>query len=241
MSRHVGQIRPKNNPDGFPYSPQRDLANIYLPMMREVMLGLDKEHWSDARKTAFERDGVTEEMLGKAAMLFAHAHSLFIREPGITSPEDAFIQAGFMELPEVVRTAMFSRLGEVVTGGFFVGLRDITIQGLNSPVQTEMADMLAAARGFAHRMSGHKVTDLMAAAMEKDFLSAERQQIAATLKQSQALVETQILKIAGLEAEVLPLRWLSADIRKHIVDLNRHSGCARLVATIKLAWRVYKS
>lgn len=154
MTRQVNQFRPKGDPTASPYAPQRDLANIFLPMLRETFASLDAANWNDFFKELFAAKGVTEEDLGKIVPKFAEAYRLFIRDRAVDSPMKAFEQAGITDADDTVKYALFCRLGEVVTGGFFIALRDVTMQGHESPCAADMASMLAAGRELAARLDG---------------------------------------------------------------------------------------
>ena len=154
MMRSVNQFRPKGDPNAAPYSPQRDLANIYLPMLREVFSGLDEANWSPYFRRLMERDGIQEIQMQHAVTVFVEAHRLFVRDREVTCPADAFERAGIHTLPEGVLYALFSRMGEVLAAGFFVALRDVTMQGQISPEHAGMAEMIAAGRQLSDRLSG---------------------------------------------------------------------------------------
>lgn len=154
MQRQVNQIRPKGDPTAAPYAPQRDLANIFLPMLREVFVSLDAANWNEFFSRLFLTHGVTEADLGKIVPKFAEAYRLFIRDREVDSPAAAFERAGIFAEDDVIKYALFCRLGEVVTGGFFIALRDVTMQGHESPCAADMATMLAAGRELACRLDG---------------------------------------------------------------------------------------
>lgn len=152
MSRRILQFRPRHNPDGPAYSPQRDIAHIYAPMLQEVFQGLDEENWSPYFRSWFEREGLTQDDLCGAVAIFLEAHRLFIRDREVGSPADAFAKAG--EIPTPVWLALFARLGEVFMGGFFVGLRDVTYSGQSSNAEADFSEMLAAGRELTYRLAG---------------------------------------------------------------------------------------
>ncbi len=159
MQRSVHQYRPKGQPDAPAYAPQRDLAYLYAPMLKETFAGLDEPNWQDYFKGWLEATDVTEEDLGKGVGCFVEAHRLFIRDREVDTPEDAFEKAGFFDLPNPVRVLIFERLGEVIMGGWFVAIRDISVQGHESPEQQNIADFVAAGRQFAKRIGGHAPDD----------------------------------------------------------------------------------
>lgn len=227
MTMHaLNQIRPKGEPDAPPYAPQRDLANIYLPMLREVFTSLDQANWPPYFQQMFAQDGVTEEQLGQTVTVMVEAHRLFIRDRTVNSPIEAFVAAGINDLPPAARHALFSRIGEVVAGGFFMALRDVTMQGQLSPVHSSMADMIAAGRELSARLSGdlrvYEVTEIerMRASEEETAraMTQSLQQVAAMQHKLTAAAEDKIAlqdrlnnataeatKFAARLSEVLPL------------------------------------
>lgn len=154
MMRSMTQIRPKGDPTALPYAPQRDLANIYLPMLREVFNGLESENLPPFYKELFMQFNVTDVDIGQAVTVMTDAHTYFIRDQTVSSPADAFAKAGVGAIHPAIQHALFSRIGEVLTGGFFVALRDITLQGQQSPAYSTMAEMVAAGRQLSDRLSG---------------------------------------------------------------------------------------
>lgn len=158
MARNVTQLRPRGEPNAAPYAPQRDIANIFLPLLKEVFNSLDEKHWNKYFADWFQREGITEEQLGETVRVVTEACRLFIRDREVNSPADAFAKAGIDNIPEVAKYALFCRVGEVVIGGFFVAIRDVTMQGVSSPVQEDMAAMMAAGRALSERLSGELTT-----------------------------------------------------------------------------------
>ncbi len=189
MKRSVHQYRPKGNPDGMPYAPQRDLAYIYTPMLREVFAGLDRENWSPYFRDWLELEGITEEDLSAGVRCFVEAHRMFIRDRSVNSPEEAFEKSGFIDLPHPARIMIFERIGEVVMGGWFIALRDVTMHGQMSPQAPDIAEFIAAGRTLAHRLSGHPPWEANDEYVEKlELAIAETEEIERALHQSQDVV-----------------------------------------------------
>lgn len=155
-NRSVLNIRPDNAPGAMPYSPQRDLVNIFSPMLREVFEGLDAVKWEAYFKGWLEAEGVTEDQFSEGIKCFVEAMRLFIRDREVDHPYKAFEKAGFYQLPNPIRVLLFERIGEVITGGFFVAIRDVTTQGMPSPAQADMCAMIAAGRAMAATLSTHR-------------------------------------------------------------------------------------
>lgn len=194
--RSINQIRPKGESGAMPYSPQRDLANIYTPMLREVFQGLDQQHWAPHLRELFERYGVVEDDLGEAVTVFVAAHQSFIRDRKIDNPHTAFKAAGIDRLKPAVRIALFSRLGEVVMGGFFVAIRDITLQGQHTPGHDDFTAMIAAGREMARELSGHHYHEMD---ITTEQALADSEELGRILKQTQELVEHKTRELASTQ------------------------------------------
>lgn len=202
--RNVQQFRPAGSPGAMMYSPQRDLANIYLPMMTEVYTGLSSEHLSELFRGWLDGK-TTEEELAKAAVVLAEAHRLFIREPDVQSPADALDQAKAAHgepCPQAM-AILFARIGEVLMGGFFVAMRDVTLQGQPSTVHDAFVEMIAAGREFSQRLSGQLVDNDVTQAGK---LAAEVEERSRILGQLQKQLMDAQTRIAELETELLPYR-----------------------------------
>lgn len=147
-------IRPKNDPHAISYSPQRDLAYMYPHAMREAIAGLDQVHWQDYFRGWLVAEGLTEADLGSAVVKLCDAHQLFIGDPTIEQPADALERAGFFAVPHPARIMVFERLGEVMMGGFFVALREVTPLGNVPNNAVDLAMMVAAGRIINERLTG---------------------------------------------------------------------------------------
>lgn len=134
------------------YAPERDLAHLYSPMFVEVLNGLRTGNWSEAMREIIP-EPLTEEQLAEGAGCMTNAMDTFIRDDEVDSPLKAFAKAGFYKLPALVQLVLFARIGEVVTGGFAVALRDVTVRGDLPP--SGFMRMIAAGREFAAGFSGH--------------------------------------------------------------------------------------
>lgn len=254
MPRHIAQVRPKHEQGAFPYAPQRDLANIYLPLFRETVTGMDEQFWDDHWRYEFEQAGITENDLGETVRLFSESLAQFIRNPEVDSPHKAFELTGFLDTPRQAREFLFSRLGAVVTGGFFVGIRDVTLGGVPSPVQGQMVDavaesravardmatdvdMIAAGRKVAHVVSGHPDTPQTEKATDVDYLQVELEETKRTLQQSHTRTQQQMEKIAELEGRLNFLR----PVRDIAAELPGLRYWKRVSTVVRLAWQAYKS
>lgn len=238
MSRQVQQMRPEGQPGAMAYAPQRDLANIYTPMLREVFQGLDEANWSPYLRQYFQENDVTEEDLGQAVKLIVEAHRLFIRDREVKSPEDAFTKAGANELPTPIRLALFSRIGEVLMGGFFIALRDVTTQGQKPPA--DFVEMIAAGRALAKRLSKHDPSDLPPDALEQ--LQAEVEETQRALDQAHAELEQRRQEAYQAQSEgngyKAHLERLQA-LRQYVKKTRQSGWFMRIWRVAYLAWKIY--
>lgn len=151
----TNQLRPQGDPSAPMYAPSRDIAHLMIPMMHEVFLGLSRENWTPEYEEWFAREGITEEDIGKGAAAFAAASRTFIRDDRTVSVTESLERGGVMALPPAVRYAIFARIGHVVYGGWFYGIRDVTLRGVKSSMHDEFVEMVAAGRAVAAKLSGH--------------------------------------------------------------------------------------
>ena len=122
------QFRPKGS-TGPMYNPQRDLAYCYMPALEEAVKGLTVEAAPSWLKDIAVEAEVTEDTLASAVQTLLNAHELFITDLAIREPAEALEKSGFLYLPPAVRILLLYRLGEVLMGGFFVAIRDVTRYG----------------------------------------------------------------------------------------------------------------
>ena len=231
MTRQVNQFRPKGDPTASPYAPQRDLANIFLPMLRETFASLDAANWNDFFKKLFDDAGITEADIGQIVPKFAEAYRLFIRDREVDSPMAAFERAGITEAHDAVKYALFCRLGEVVTGGFFIALRDVTMQGHESPCAADMALMLAAGRELAARIDGRAASYQVG---DYETVIASLEERLRVIQQLQGMLEH-----AQQEANK-PLDPQVAKLQAATGPLAKLKGFQRITYCLVLVWKLWK-
>lgn len=137
-------MRPQGQPDAPGYSPQRDLAYVYPDLMRTAFRLLDDCNWTPDFRIRMEQTGTTEDDLSIGVETFVKALDLFLRDPSIKSPVDAYKATGFDAVPRIVQQVMFETFGAVLTGGWFTAVRDVTLRGKMSDAATLTAAMHAA-------------------------------------------------------------------------------------------------
>lgn len=219
--RSTINIRPKGQPDAQGYSPHRDLAYVYPAMMQEAFITLDEANWTDAFRLQMHENGIREEDLAECVRRFVEALNLFIREPDIKTPADAFRATEFDAIDSVVRNVLWTRFGEVLTGGWFVAVRDVTLRGQMSDAADVMADMLTAGRIVAMALTEHSwrpgklslaVSDSLVA-MER--LKTDKAELQRVLKQSQSYCRQLEDERVNTEAK---LRELESSVAARIAD-----------------------
>lgn len=137
-------MRPQGQPDAPGYSPQRDLAYVYPELMRTAFRLLDDCNWTPDLRIRMEQTETTEEDLSIGVERFVKALDLFLRDPSIKSPVDAYKATGFDAVSRVVQQVMFETFGAVLTGGWFTAVRDVTLRGRVSDAAELTAAMQAA-------------------------------------------------------------------------------------------------
>jgi hypothetical protein len=169
--RGIRNIRLKSNDPG--YAPHRDLAYVYPAMMREAFFALDEVNWSTELKARLHSDNITEADLSVAVGQFTDALNMFIRHADITTPVAAFDKTGFNAQPYVIKQTLYARFGEVLTGGWFIAVKDVTLAGRESDAACDIAAMLAAGKAVARLMMTEFPTTLYAAVVNEEEVAAE--------------------------------------------------------------------
>lgn len=165
--RSITQIRPRGQAGALAYSPDRDLAYLYPKAMREAIWALDQPNWREYFKGLLQSTGTTEEQLAEGVKLFTQAHALFVGNPAIQEPTDALREVGFLDLPDPVRIVLYASLGETMMGGFFVAVRDITVQGELPPNFTDLALFIGAGRVMREKLAATKSPELLYALLSE--------------------------------------------------------------------------
>lgn len=162
--RHVMQVRPRQG-DGPPYSPQRDLAWLYAPAMKEALVALDQVNWTEEMAEIITILGITEEDISEAVGKLTKAHRYMVNRRDVTEPVHALERACWYDVDPGARYLIYGRLGEVMLGGFFIALRDTSEYADESSQAVEIADFIAAGKLVMERGSGKVPTDLEISAL----------------------------------------------------------------------------
>jgi len=206
-------IRPQNSAGLQGYSPYRDIAYLFPALVAEVFSKLDECNWGDATKQACHTHQISEQEIAEACGKLGAALAMYIREPTISSPFDALQRSGFLESRLVVQDLVFARFGESIAAGWFVAVRDVTLQGEASDAAPDMARMLAAARSLADRRSPRggdgDQTPVDAIALLRVEVSETRRALEQARRLRQELVDSvaeQVTKNRGLQEQLQELQ-----------------------------------
>jgi hypothetical protein len=149
LRRNVVQYKPKGSEPTAPmYAPQRDVAYLYSPALREAMRGLLPANLSAEVLALMAGCGLTAERLGAALAAYADAHARFVNDPTVGCAMDALNAAGFQGQPLLARLLIYARLGEVMTAGFLIAVRDVTMAGEMPHQATELPELVALGRAL---------------------------------------------------------------------------------------------
>jgi hypothetical protein len=146
-------IRPRQG-DGPPYSPQRDLAYIYAPAMKEALLALDQTNWGPEIRQLCQQLELSEDDIGQAAAALAQAQRYFVNHDDCPDAHAALTQAGWYDCKPGARYLVTGRLGEVIIGGFCLALRDVSVYAAESAQHRELSEVVAAGLSVLHATTG---------------------------------------------------------------------------------------
>lgn len=241
-------------PDNLPFSPQRDLAYLYPEACREAFGLLDKVNWPEYFQDWLDATDLTEYDLAAGVNSFCDAHELFVGDPTVTNPGEAFARAGFLDIPHPVRVLIFEVLGEVLMGGFFVAIRDVTIRGSIPPQSRSLADMTAAGRVLSLRLRGRWVSPVTMLSLNlsgdtpepfrvaQDLTVAQEQILAygSRLSAARDKLDEAVCQISRLTTQCNTFEscWETARPAAEFLDrLQQQPWYSRLFSILRLWWR----
>lgn len=116
------------------YSPQRDVAHCFLPIMREVFSRLQHRICPELEQV-LEAHALPDQALGDAcealARFIAGAEEQMRERP--TRPGEGYAQelerCGWFSVPAAAQMAVMATLGMVVLGWHYAGVREATLSG----------------------------------------------------------------------------------------------------------------
>lgn len=146
-------FRPKSGASAPYYAPHRDVAYIYRSICAHAFKGLEEANWEDWYGDYLRNAKITEEELGEGCRLLAEAHNHFTGDASIETANQALERVGFYDLPYPVIITIFARLGMVLVGTFFMGLRDVTMAGADPNEHCGVEEIVQHGREIAERLT----------------------------------------------------------------------------------------
>lgn len=110
------------------YSPGRDVAHNFGPLMMEVADRLEGKKWQPLVDLATEK-GVSEEELGRTIqglLLFVESHIDHKKE----SMANGLARSGFLDRQDYAKVIVMAQLGVVMLGVHWAGVREATLGGV---------------------------------------------------------------------------------------------------------------
>jgi len=109
------------------YSANRDVAHNFHFVTMSVAGFLEKRRWPALAAYAAEHN-VTDEQLGRGMQAFIRFVAGAVDKPEETM-DDVMTRCGWLEQPEAVQVIIMAALGVILTGVYFHGAREATIEG----------------------------------------------------------------------------------------------------------------
>lgn len=110
------------------YNVNRDVAHNFGDIVREVAGRLEDNRWPVVGQILTQHK-VTEEQLGQACAAFCTFVASSVDVPKERMNE-ALARCGWFNVPEAAQVAYMAYLGTVVSGYFYAGVREATLQGV---------------------------------------------------------------------------------------------------------------
>lgn len=137
---------------GPKYNPERDFAYITGTFLKTAIENLDIAALTPEQKKWYEDTGITDAEVTTVVTALSKAQSDFVKAYDPVSSFDAALSRhGFYDVRYVVRQFLFSAVGEVMCGAWFVAVREVSNVGMESPSQNDMSRFSSAVRDFCKR------------------------------------------------------------------------------------------
>lgn len=136
--------------------------------MKEALVALDQVNWNEETQIICEELALSEDDIGEAVAKLTEAHLYFVNNPDVDAPVDALNKVGWYDTHPGARYLIYGRLGEVLLGGFFMALRDVSEHADESAQAREIAELVAVGKQVMERGSGKICKD------ETEFSKLER-------------------------------------------------------------------
>lgn len=145
-----GRLQFRSQQDSRMHAPERDIAYLFPKLCQAALKPFDDPTslpgWLS---TYLSSNHVTQAEIGEAAVRLATAFNYFTNDPTVKTAVDALQKARFLECRPPVQLIIYSRIGEMCLGSFFVGIRDVTQDGSLPPGHATFQQILEDARETA--------------------------------------------------------------------------------------------
>jgi hypothetical protein len=160
------QARPKGTNDPF-YAPHRDVAYLFPHLCAAAMRGLDAGNWEPWYKDWLDHHGLTEDDLGDGAAKLARFTNCAAAFAEHQMAPQVLEYVGYFDLPKPVQFVIYAKLGQMLMGAYFRGIREVTHEGEAPPLDlkgivdasTETANYMSMGRfrrGIARKLDKAK-------------------------------------------------------------------------------------
>jgi len=172
------------------------MAYLYPALVREVFTALDEVNWEDGFRDFCTRYKISEDDLATAAHTFGETLRQFLRNADVKTIDDANKVSGFDVMPWELKAAIYQRVGESMTAGFFTCAKQATMQGAVSPLHDEYIDAIAAAKTAYKRLRDDPVQIEPVGTISR--YAEEVNELKAIIRQQAATVNSQVYEISEL-------------------------------------------
>ena len=134
------------------YSPDRDVAHNFHVVIQHVAKRLEDSHWAELGDY-LKINHITSDQMGEGIK----AYILFVMtavQDKHETPQDALTRVGWFRVPAPVQIAVMAYLGTVMTGMYFVGVREATL-GAQGPC-SDVSALATAADNIGRLLSQPK-------------------------------------------------------------------------------------
>lgn len=147
-------------------SPARDIAFFWPQLVSLAGEGLAPERVEPWLKDYLDQHGVGDDQLSEAFYSYTRFCELAVH-PDYDHPRKALVASGFFDCPPAAQLAVCAKLGQIITGAFWSGIRSSTpggrvpptVQSLRAHAQTLVEEL---SRGRRRRRWWHRFRDWLA-------------------------------------------------------------------------------
>ncbi len=137
------------------YHPERDIAYLGAKLISAAVDRLEPLQQTAELREWLGHRAITGERLGDAVERLAEASQRFVSNDNpVGSLADALDEASFTDLPFEVRQVVYAAIGEGTLATWFTAIRDVSLQGEDSPGLRDLTELYLLAQRGACRLKG---------------------------------------------------------------------------------------